>query len=243
MSIDSNTTAIERLVKDLREVHQENLASITLYGSSAAGDQGHARSDHNVLVVLSHITADDLRLLQPAVQNWRNAGQPTPVFLTVDELENGADVFPIEFLQMERARKVLYGSDPFEFVEISSLNLRHQTEYELRTRLIQLRRLYASQLASAANVTTLMIDSFASFAALFRAVLILHGREAPLLNTDAVRATVSLLGLDGSPFEWILAQRVKKASRPPDTEVTVVYAAYLAQIQQVIDVVDRLERP
>ena len=242
MGTDSNTTAIERLVKDLRDAHQENLASITLYGSSATGDQAHARSDHNVLVVLRHITADDLRLSQPAVQNWRNAGQPTPVFLTVDELKNGADVFPIEFLQMERARKVLHGSDPFEFVEISSANLRHQTEYELRTKFIQLRRLYASQPGSRTNVATLMIDSFASFAALFRAVLILLGHEAPLLNADAVRATVTLLGLDGSPFEWILGRRAEKASPPTDSEVTAVFGAYLTQIQQVIDMVDRLDR-
>jgi len=65
---------------------------------------------------------------------------PMPVYFTVEELQRAADVFPIEFLQMEQARKILHGSDPFELVDISRANLRHQTEYELRTKLIQLRR-------------------------------------------------------------------------------------------------------
>jgi hypothetical protein len=43
---------------------------------------------------------------------------------------------------MANARIVLYGRDPFEFVKLSDANLRHQAEYELRSKLIQLRRLY-----------------------------------------------------------------------------------------------------
>ena len=39
---------------------------------------------------------------------------------------------------MERARKVLYGADVLANLEISDEYLRHQTEYELRSKLIQL---------------------------------------------------------------------------------------------------------
>src|SRR4029077_7952689 len=119
------------------------------------------------------------------------------------ELKRAADVFPIEFLQMERARKVLYGHDPFEFVEISQANLRHQTEYELRTKLIQLRRLYIPASTSVEKLSALMSDSLASFAALFRAVLILHGQEPPITKAETVRAIVRLLELDAAPFEQI----------------------------------------
>jgi hypothetical protein len=150
-------------------------------------------------------------------------------------------VFPIEFLQMEQARKVLHGRDPFELVDISSANLRHQTEYELRTKLIQLRRLYIPASISVEKLSALMSDSLASFAALFRAVLILHGQEPPVSKVDSVRATARLLGLEGSPFEQIFELRSKTGSTLTEAEANTVFSAYMAQIERVIEAVDRLE--
>src|SRR6266700_3932577 len=196
-----DSTALDRLVNDLRAAHGENLESVVLYGSAAAGDHVELRSDHNLLIVLNRITSDALRLAQAPMREWQRLGQPIPVYFTVEELKRAADVFPIEFLQMEKARRVLYGRDPFEFVEISQANLRHQTEYELRTKLIQLRRLYIPASTSVEKLSGLMRDSLASFAALFRAVLILHGQEPPVSKAESVRATVLLLGLNGSCFD------------------------------------------
>lgn len=233
--------ALDRLVEDLRAAHGENLASIVLYGSVAAGDQIELRSDHNLLIALDRITSDDLRLSETAMRDWHSLGQPLPVYFTVEELKRAADVFPIEFLQMEKARRVLYGRDPFEFVEISSANLRHQTEYELRTKLIQLRRLYIPASTSVERLSALMRDSLASFAALFRAVLILHGQEPPISKADSVRATVRLLELEESPFEQIFELRAKTESKLTETEANNLFSAYMAQIERVIEAVDQLE--
>jgi predicted nucleotidyltransferase len=236
---DSN--ALKQLVDDLRTAHGENLASVVLYGSAAAGDHIELRSDHNLLIALKRITLEDLRLSRAPMQEWQRLGQPMPVYFTVGELSRAADVFPIEFLQMEKARKVLYGRDPFEFIEVSTANLRHQTEYELRTRLIQLRRRYLPASVSVEKLSALMCDSLASFAALFRAVLILRGQEPPVTKPDTVRATVHLLELDASPFERIFELRGKGASSLTETEANDVFAAYMAQIENVIEVVDRIE--
>lgn len=237
--IDSK--ALDHLVEDLRKAHGDNLASIVLYGSVAAGDQIELRSDHNLLIALNRIAADDLRLAESALRDWQNLGQPLPVYFTVAELSRAADVFPIEFLQMEKARRVLFGRDPFEFVEISPANLRHQTEYELRTKLIQLRRLYIPASTSVERLSALMSDSLASFAALFRAVLILHGHEPPVSKPDSVRATTRLLGLAASPFEQILALRAKRNSTLTETEANNLFSAYMAQIERVIEAVDGIE--
>src|SRR6266852_9206772 len=214
--VDSKT--LDRLVEDLRAAHGENLASIVLYGSVAAGDQLEQRSDHNLLIALNRIAADDLRLSETAMRDWRGLGQPLPVYFTVEELKRAADVFPIEFLQMEKARRVLYGRDPFEFVKISRANLRRQTEYELRTKLIQLRRLYIPASVAVEKLSALMSDSLASFAALFRAVLILHEQGTPVSKADSVRATARLLGLDESPFEQIFELRSKTRTKLSETE-------------------------
>src|SRR5213078_2153123 len=208
--------ALSHLVGDLRATHGENLASVVLYGSAAAGDHIELRSDYNLLIALKRITPEDLRLAQAPMREWQRLGHPLPVYFTLEELSDAADVFPIEFHQMAKARVVLYGKDPFEFVKLSDANLRHQTEYELRTKLIQLRRLYIPASVSAEKLAALMNDSLASFAALFRAVLILHGQEPPVGKAQSVRATVSLLKLDGLPFEKIFELRAKAKSTLTD---------------------------
>jgi hypothetical protein len=240
MAQDVKSKALQRFLDDLRAAHGDNLASVTLYGSTAV-NQMDAQSDHNVLIVLRRIAFEDLRLSIAPLRTWTQAGQPMPVCFSVNELQSAADVFPIEFLQMEKARKILYGSDPFEFVEISKANLRHQTEYELRAKFLQLRRLYLSRSRSAHQLVQLMADSLSSFAALFWAALALQKQEAPVAKKDAVRAAVERFGLDASPFERIL--ELGAASKPSLTEreANDLFAAYLTQLERVIDAVDKID--
>ena len=136
---------------------------------------------------------------------------------------------------------MLFGKDPFEIVELSDLNLRHQTEYELRSKLIQLRRLYIPASTSIQKLCDLMSDSLASFAALFRPVLLLHGREAPVAKPDCVRATAALLDLDMYPFERIFEFRANGALPSTDKEANDVFGSYLHQIERVIEDVDEMD--
>jgi hypothetical protein len=230
--------ALNSLLQDLQSTHGSNLVSVVLYGSAAAGDHVELRSDYNLLITLNRITPEDLRLAQAPMREWQRLGHPVPVYFTAEELSDAADVFPIEFNQMANARVVLFGRDPFEFASLSNANLRHQTEYELRSKLIQLRRMYIPASVSVEKLCDLMSDSLASFAALFRAVLMLHGAEAPVAKPDCVRATVRRFGLDEEPFERIFAFRASDYLPPGEKEANDIFAAYLTQIDRVIQVVD-----
>jgi predicted nucleotidyltransferase len=232
--------ALKSLVSDLRATHGDNLASVVLYGSAAAGDHIELRSDYNLLIALNRITPEDLRQAQAPMREWQRLGHPLPVYFTVEELSDAADVFPIEFHQMANARVVLHGKDPFEFVQLSNSNLRHQAEYELRSKLIQLRRLYIPASVSIEKLCDLMGDSLASFASLFRGVLILHGKNAPVGKAECVRATAQLLRLDPEPFERIFALRAAGERPATDKEANDLFAAYLIQVERVIEAIDEL---
>src|SRR6185503_4270887 len=234
--------ALNGLVEDLRVTHGDNLACVVLYGSAAAGDHVELQSDYNLLIALNRITPEDLRLAQAPMREWQRLGHPMPVYFTVEELSDASDVFPIEFHQMAKARVVLYGHDPFEFVQLSDANLRHQTEYELRSKLIQLRRHYIPASISIEKLVELMSDSLSSFAALFRAVLLLFGEEAPVAKPDVVRATARLLKLDPAPFERVFEFRTTGALPRSEKEANELFAAYMFQIEQVVEAVDELER-
>ncbi len=232
--------ALSGLVDDLRATHGANLASVVLYGSAAAGDNIELRSDYNLLIALNRITPEDLRQAQAPMREWQRLGHPLPVYFTVEELRDAADVFPIEFHQMANARIVLYGHDPFEFVKLSDANLRHQAEYELRSKLIQLRRLYIPASVSVDKLCDLMSDSLSSFAALFRAVLLLHGDDAPIAKPDCVRATAQMLKLDITPFERIFQFRAGGNLPSSEKEANELFGAYLFQVEQVVEAIDEL---
>jgi hypothetical protein len=230
--------SLNNFVEDLKSVQGENLYSVVLFGATTVGREAGIDADYNVLVALRRITPDDLRAAQTPVREWQRIGHPVPVFFTTEELSDAADVFPIEFRQMERDRKVLYGPDPFEFIHLTDEHLRHQTEYELRSKLIQLRRLYIPNSSSAARLGTLMTESLASFAALFRAVLLLFKTEPSVSKVECVRETVRLLNLDGTPFERIFALNSDREASLDDGEAHRLFADYMRQIENVIEAVD-----
>ena len=231
----------EAFIDDLRETHGRNLASVILYGSAAAGDFIPQQSDYNVLVALTKITPQDLRDAHATMREWHKMGHPVPVYFTVSELQNAADVFPIEFMQMETARKVLYGTDVLAGLNITDSALRHQTEYELRSKLLQLRRSYIAASASVAGLSQLMSQSLSSFAALFRAVLVLHGKQPPVKKHDVVALTASELELDFLPFEKIFNIREDNfAIELDEVRANGLFAEYIEQIEKVIDAVDSI---
>lgn len=234
--------ALNGFVADLRQTHGANLRSVVLYGSAAAGDYERERSDYNLLIALESIRPEDLRLAQAPMREWQRLGHPLPVYFTINELREAADVFPIEFHQMERARRVLYGEDPFEGLVISDANLRHQTEYELRSKLIQLRRLYIKASVSAERLMDLMENSLRTFAALFAPALMLAGREPSTVKRKTVRRAVEHFHLDAEPFERIYNFRNDGDEVGlSETEANQLFASYLAQIERVIEAVNHLE--
>ena len=232
----------EAFLDDLKAAHGKNLASVILYGSAAAGDFIPQASDYNLLIALRKITPRDLRNSHAVMREWTRLGYHVPVYFTVDELRTAADVFPIEFHNMERARKVLYGADVLADLEFSDEYLRHQTEYELRSKLIRLRRAYIPASASVASLLELMAESLSSFASLFRAVLMLKGIEPPVTKHRIVALTTQELKLDGKPFEKIFNIRENNfAERLDEVSANELFGEYMEQIEAVIAAVDSLE--
>jgi predicted nucleotidyltransferase len=228
---------------DLRQTHGKNLASVVLYGSAAAGDFVPHISDYNIMIALHKIGPIDLRNAHACIREWSKLGHPVPVYFTVKELQNAADVFPIEFHQMTEAHKVLFGTDVLEGLKISDKFLRLQTEYELRSKLILLRRQYIPASGSVDGLKRLMAESLSSFAALFRAVLILHGIAPPVTKHEIVALTAHHLGIEGKPFEKIFNIRENNFIEVLDeTSANALFGEYMEQIEHVIDAVDAIEK-
>lgn len=240
---DKMKNEFDAFIHDLKGTHGKNLASVILYGSAATGDFLPKQSDYNLLIALHKIAPQDLRNAHACIREWRRMGHPVPVYFTVSELQNAADVFPIEFHQMSVARKVLFGPDVLANLDVNDKFLRLQAEYELRSKLIQLRRHYIPASASVDGLKSLMAESLPSFTALFRAVLIIHGVEPPTRKHEIVAMTVKHLKIDGTPFEKIFDIRNNTFTEKLDeTSANTLFGEYMEQIEKVIDAVDALEK-
>lgn len=230
-------------IDDLKSTHRKNLAAVILYGSAAAGDFVAHQSDYNILVALHKMGPEDLRNAQPCIREWTRLGHPVPVYFTVSELQNAADVFPIEFHQMSIARKVLFGEDVLAGLNISDKFMRLQAEYELRSKLIQLRRQYIPASRSVDGLKSLMAESLSSFAALFRAVLIMRGLQPPGTKPEIVAMTVKHLHIDAAPFEKIFDIRENKLTEKLDEVMANhLFGEYMEQIEKVINAVDAMDK-
>ena len=226
-------------IDDLKQTHGRNLVSVILYGSAAAGDFVPEHSDYNILIALEKIGPADLRNAHATVREWVRMGNPLPVYFTARELVDAADVFPIEFYQMSVSRKVLFGPDVLENVRVESENLRLQAEYELRSKLLQLRRAYIPASHSIDGLKSLMADSLSSFTALFSAVLIVKGERPPVTKREILRMTAQKLGVDGLPFEKVLNIREQQfAEKLDDRSANELFGQYMEQIENVINAVD-----
>lgn len=232
-------TTLENFVADLRATHGSNLHAVVCYGAGAAG-AAESRADYHVLVALGRITPEDLRQAQAPTREWQRLGYGLPTYFTTEELRESADVFPIEFHRMKNSRVVLYGADPFAELEISDANLRHQTEYELRSKLLQLRRFYITASISTEKICDLMTSSMSSFAALFSSVLLLHGRRALVGRSETIRAVVELVGGSVEPFEAIRTRCRESPDEISLEDATTLFGRYFVEIERVIEHVNRM---
>ncbi|HYL99074.1 MAG TPA: hypothetical protein VEZ90_08985 [Blastocatellia bacterium] len=242
----------DQLARQLAELHGDNLYSIVQYGSSVGAGSGLGGGDdagsseshsehrvHRLLVVLQQIGPSDLKRVRDVLQKWHQAGNPIPTYFTLEEIRDASDVFPIEFLDMSQRRKVLAGQDPFVDLQIPLNNLRHQVEYELRSKLIRLRALYLPASSQSGRLATLMFDSLQSFAVVFRHVIHLLGGEPPSGKQKSISKLCELLKLDHSVFAQV--ERFGPEGAPMlEAETEQIFAAYLSQIERIIEAVDSL---
>lgn len=230
--------ALIELVQKLNEAHAENLKSVVLYGSAIVDGQFDEERPRKVLVVLDRILPIDLEAAHEVAEWWRSEGNPVPVYFTSEEMDESSDVFPIEFIDMSQVRQLLYGRDPFEGLKVSTRNLRHQLEYELRAKMLRLRRLYIPTSRNANQLARLMAESLDDFAVLFRHVLAMLGKEAPFDKRECVMKLAVELQLDEKVFERIFEYAADEEVWL-ESETNESFSTYLAQLAKVIKVVDK----
>jgi predicted nucleotidyltransferase len=231
---------LNRFVSQLEQAFGDDLVSVVLYGSAAAGDYQENVSDLNILCVLKTVGTEQLSAAYPAVDEWMKKKQPAPTLLSVEEIERASDAFAIEFVDISKAYRVLHGCDVAAGIEVDPAHHRHQVEHELRSRLLRLRGRYLALQKDRRQLIALMCDSLPTFATLLRHATLLAGGEAFMKKHEVFQEAVRTLGIESRPFERLLA--VREGEKLTDAEIGPLFESYLRQITAAAEFVDRLDQ-
>src|SRR6478672_11031650 len=194
------TMTLDDLVTQLRAAYGTHLSAVVLYGSAATAEHLGKQSDHDVLVLLDQFEPAMIAAASAVARAWRDAGNPPPMTMTVDEWNRSSDVFPMEYTDILERHRVLHGTAPFADVSVSPANLRLQLEQQVLGKLLHLRQGALLAGTDGKRQLELIAASLGTIMVLFRAVLRLH-REQPAPNNVALSERVSALaGFDAAPF-------------------------------------------
>ena len=228
------------LAHALEEIYGDELKSVVLYGSAAGEDYSKRYSDFNVFCVLSRPTPAMLAKANGAVRKWVKRGNPPPHFFGPEHIERSLDVFPAEFLDMKDRHKVIIGTDPLSGITPDPGNLRRQIESEMKGKLIHLRALYAAGCHKPREIAGLMISSFPTFLASFRAALRLMGEAPPKDAREVVELLSTRAGFDPQVFLDIVDVRMGSSILPRGDEALAAFERYLTELEAVTTYIDRL---
>src|SRR3954451_439407 len=98
----------EQFAELLASTLPTQLKCVFLFGSAAAGDFVTGASNYNLLAVIEPLGMVELDAISPAVVAWNQAGNPIPLFFTPQQLIQGTEAFPIELLDIEQSRRILW---------------------------------------------------------------------------------------------------------------------------------------
>jgi predicted nucleotidyltransferase len=233
---------IDEFVERMRTAAGTNLLSAILYGSAAAGDYVADHSDVNLLCVLGETSFAAIEALAPAIEWWAKQKHRPPLLLSAEEIRRSADIFSIEFLDMRRHYRVLWGEDVLKTLEIPMRWHRAQLEYELREKTILLRQQLLLSSGKSEAKWELLLRSLSAFGTLFRHALIALGDAGAGRKRESAVALAAKLGIDASVFGELLDIRERKKDRK-SVNVDEIFARYLKLVEQVTGAVDKLLDP
>jgi len=228
---------ISGFVERMSRESGENLVSVVLYGSATTGNFVEKRSDVNLLCVFNRLGEPELNAVSRVVQWWAQELQMRPpMVLTLEELQESADVFAIETLDIKSQNKLLFGRDVLSTLDVPMNLHRVQVEHELRILVLRLRQHLLLAHGKRDDLEKALARSASSATTLLRhALIVVEGRSTAGGRQVLPRAT-EVLGVNLSTINAVLDLHDGKRVQS-DLEET--YRDYIDLLQTVVEKVDQ----
>lgn len=231
-NIDHVESALERLVRQLREAAGTNLLGVALYGGLVKGRFTPGVSDVNVLIVLADAGFPSLSPLTPILAAALRDSQVVPFVVTPDDLHTSALLFPVKVLDIQLSHRVLWGDVHLAGIEVQPEALRLRALQELKNMELRMRLRVVEQGADPDALWRGLTRALPKLAVTLEILLHARGLEVPADRPELLRLAGRELGLAPERMEKIAGVR-RVDRRPEDQAVRECVSQYLAMLGEM----------
>jgi len=178
--------AFEKLGRMLRELAGDRLLSLTAFGAWLTGDPAYAGTPARSVVVLSEIELEVLDQLARRGPGFGRRGLGAPLLMTPSYIAASCDVFPLELLEIQQTRAVVWGADHFRELTFAPPDVRLQCERELKSMLIQLRQGLLAATGRHKRLAEVCRAETPRILRVLRGLLYLRGLPPPPLSAELI---------------------------------------------------------
>jgi hypothetical protein len=223
----------------LREAAGSACRALYLHGS-ALTPRFESASDINLLLIVPDLPQPLLDALAGAIaaRRKKSTRRVTPLVLTDEQVRRSADVFPVEFHDLEARRALLWGEDVLATLRVGHGHLRHQCESELRSKLVGVRQAYLFAGGTPDVAARLLARAAGGSAATYRGLLELRGVTDP--PDDAAALASAVARTYAVDVEGLAAPFAAHRRLPAGDAAVTLFAAYVRALESLVVAVDAL---
>jgi hypothetical protein len=227
--------AADRIVTALHTIFGHRLRSVVAYGPHVENGHAEMAEPFSCLALVASLTIADLEASAARANDWTRHKIATPLLLPEDEFRRSLDSFPLEYAEILRAHKVLFGANPFDGISIERADLRRACETQIKSHLVHLREAYIEAGGTPRAVGDLVTASAPAFGALLRNIARLNG-SAERDRAAATREGARAAELPDALVTSILALERRTGLKAVDA--ARLFPEYLAAVEQLARYVD-----
>ncbi len=210
------------LINECKKTLQDNLVSVINFGTE--------EKTNNVLIVTKTLKFEDLEKIKPVIHKYSKRTKVVPILFTEKGLIDGADVFPLEFLDIKYPHKAVFGDDVIEKIKFDKKHIRRQLEFELRSKLIHLRENYIW--GNKKGLKNLLKSAIPSVMPLFYGLLFLKDVKPSIELNSLFDKVHEIYEVDTSLFRKI---------RKGDFDEESMVSELMELLESLINMVDKME--
>ncbi|MBN1307498.1 MAG: hypothetical protein JXA18_06250 [Chitinispirillaceae bacterium] len=226
---------VDSLVAGFSGAAGERLLGITMYGSAVSHEYRPGASDVTILVVLADTSAVVLRAIAPVQARWMRRGVAAPLYLTPRTIASSLASFPVEFLDMRHAYRVLYGEDFLASLQLRTDDLLAQCRREVAGLTLRLTQEFVTASRDPRRLGGVLASSLRRLMPVFKAIVILSREKIPSSTAEIVASVEDLTGLGAS----VLSEIYNNPSVTKDTAATK-YELFTRAVGTIADHIERL---
>ncbi len=216
-----------------------NVLSLTVYGSSAGQHFVAKASDVNILILVDRMDFESMTKISGQLKQAAADKISAPLVMTKQYVLDSADVFPIEFLDIQKQHIVIFGEDFFGSLNIDRRNIRLFCEQQIKGKFIRLTQAYMQVFSHPDAAKVLLGDSLNTLIPVFRHLLILKNEQPAQNKAEVLRQLGTAFAVDTQTLLSIYQIRNKEKSLPSD-QFSILFKNYLQVLEQLANGVNNI---